>query len=201
MTKHKQRDNARFSFLFGGEYYNYYQFKLNSERDFLRQKSMEQLSHPPPQIPQIPPQIYSQPPSINQVVNQQQNAQNQINELQDQIRQSLDNLNAQHQMLNGQQQMMIDEAIRKIQDDNLIKLAHDFNLNLHEFELLLHPIFETCTKDSISSGKSWISTRCQLPVHHEIICKYFLKRVRSAGMPFEHKLHLLYLINDLFNHW
>lgn len=131
----------------------------------------------------------------------QQKARNQINELQDQIRQSLDNLNAQHQMLTNQQQMLMDESIRKIQVDELVKLSNDFNINLHEFELLLHPIFETCTKDSISAGKAWISTRCHLPVHHEIICKYFLKRIRSAGMPDIHKLHLLYLINDLFNHW
>lgn len=221
MTKQKQRDNPRFEFLFGGNYYNYYQFKLNSEREFLRHKTNieTQLNHPPPPI-QIPPLLHpNQPPPsipppqlinnnqannavavVNQSINQQK-TQNQINELQDQIRQSLDNLNAQHQMLTNQQQLLIDDAIRKNQDESIIKLAHDYNLNLHEFELLLHPIFETCTKDSISSGKNWISTRCQVPMHFEIICKYLLKRVKSNSMPFEHKLHLLYLINDLFNNW
>lgn len=254
MTKQKQKDNPRFSFLFGGEYYNYYQFKVNSEKAFLRQKEMEQLNHPnlnhqnlnhpnlnhqnmphPSQtIPhslanQLPPtsinqSIFSQhqqPPPLpspqqNPIANAQvsaavcaavaaaqkqlqQKTQNQINELQDQIRQSLDNLQSQHQMLTNQQQLLIDEAIRKIQDEKLIKLAQDFNVNLNEFELVLHPIFETCTKDSISSGKQWIS-RLHLPVHYEIICKYFLKRIKSPMMPFDHKLHLLYLINDLFNH-
>jgi len=32
MTKQKQKDNLKFSFLYGGEYYNYYQYKVNSER-------------------------------------------------------------------------------------------------------------------------------------------------------------------------
>ena len=236
ITKQKQKDNPKFQFLFGGDYYNYYQFKVNGERLLLRQKSMEQhlnqqsnlmnLSsihhHQSITPPSMPPPIYSQSP-LNQFNNimqqqqaqlpsvsaalvhqqqQQQKTQNQINSLQDQIRQSLDNLNAQHQMLINQQQLLIDEAIRKIQDEKLAKLAHDFNINLHEFELILQPIFETCTKDSISAGKNWISTRCHLPMQFDIICKYFLKRIRSKNsMADVHKLHLLYLINDLFNHW
>ena len=31
MTKQKQKDNPRFSFLFGGEFYTYYKFKVASE--------------------------------------------------------------------------------------------------------------------------------------------------------------------------
>ena len=32
MTKNKQKDNPRFSFLFGGEHFNYYQFKVTTEQ-------------------------------------------------------------------------------------------------------------------------------------------------------------------------
>lgn len=32
MTKNKQKDNPKFSFLFGGEYYNYYKYKVSSEQ-------------------------------------------------------------------------------------------------------------------------------------------------------------------------
>ncbi|RWS07187.1 calcium homeostasis endoplasmic reticulum protein-like protein, partial [Dinothrombium tinctorium] len=156
MTKQKQKDNPKFSFLFGGEYFNYYQYRN----------------------------------AITQ----------QINEAQEQIRQSEQNLMAQHQVLMKQQQMMIDETIRKAQEEQLRKMAHDFNVNLNEFENVLQPIIETCTKDSISYGKSWIFTRCSLPVHYDIIAKYLLKRVLSLGQSFDAKLHLLYLINDLLNH-
>lgn len=32
MTKNKQKDNPKFSFLFGGEYFNYYQYKVTTEQ-------------------------------------------------------------------------------------------------------------------------------------------------------------------------
>ena len=32
MTKEKQRDNPRFSFLFGGDNFNYYQYRVTSEQ-------------------------------------------------------------------------------------------------------------------------------------------------------------------------
>lgn len=32
MTKNKQTGNPKFDFLFGGEYYHYYKFKVNSEQ-------------------------------------------------------------------------------------------------------------------------------------------------------------------------
>lgn len=36
VTKHKQLDNPKFSFLFGGEFHGYYQFKLNFERELCK---------------------------------------------------------------------------------------------------------------------------------------------------------------------
>ena len=32
MTKTKQKDNPKFSFLFGGNYFNYYQYKVTTEQ-------------------------------------------------------------------------------------------------------------------------------------------------------------------------
>jgi len=32
MTKQKQKDNAKFSFLFAGEYFNYYQYRVTTEQ-------------------------------------------------------------------------------------------------------------------------------------------------------------------------
>lgn len=32
MTKNKQKGNPKFDFLFGGEYYPYYRFKVNNEQ-------------------------------------------------------------------------------------------------------------------------------------------------------------------------
>ena len=44
MTKTKQRDNPRFQFLFGGEHYHYYTYKVNAEQAILRQ------NRPPPSM-------------------------------------------------------------------------------------------------------------------------------------------------------
>lgn len=38
MTKQKQRDNPNFSFLFGGAYFNYYQYRVTTEQAIIRQK-------------------------------------------------------------------------------------------------------------------------------------------------------------------
>lgn len=32
MTKQKQKDNAQFGFLFGGEHFNYYQYRVTTEQ-------------------------------------------------------------------------------------------------------------------------------------------------------------------------
>lgn len=32
MTKNKQKDNPKFGFLFGGEHFNYYQYKVTTEQ-------------------------------------------------------------------------------------------------------------------------------------------------------------------------
>ncbi|KAL3868996.1 hypothetical protein ACJMK2_041734, partial [Sinanodonta woodiana] len=34
MTKQKQKDNPKFSFLYGGEYFNYYQYKVTTEQQY-----------------------------------------------------------------------------------------------------------------------------------------------------------------------
>lgn len=36
VTKLKQKDNPKFKFLFGGEFYQYYMYKLNFERDLCK---------------------------------------------------------------------------------------------------------------------------------------------------------------------
>lgn len=52
-----------------------------------------------------------------------------------------------------QQQKQIDEAINKAQNDVIHKQAEDYNVYLAEFDEILQPIIDACTKDSISTGK------------------------------------------------
>lgn len=56
-----------------------------------------------------------------------------------------------------QQQNQIDEAIEKAQNENVLKQAEENNIRLNEFDTILQPIIDSCTKDSISAGKAMIS--------------------------------------------
>lgn len=58
------------------------------------------------------------------------------------------------QVLLQQQQNQIDEAIEKAQNENVLKQAEENNLRLNEFDTILQPIIDSCTKDSISAGKA-----------------------------------------------
>ena len=54
MTKNKQKDNPKFQFLFGGEYYNYYNYKVSTEQAIIKHQAnqasirqQQQMGGPP----------------------------------------------------------------------------------------------------------------------------------------------------------
>lgn len=57
------------------------------------------------------------------------------------------------QALMAQQKKQIDEAIEAAQNTQLEKNAEEQNISLKEFDGILQPIIDSCTKDSISQGK------------------------------------------------
>lgn len=191
MTKQKQKDNPKFSFLFGGEYFNYYQYRVTTEQAILKQKQKTE----------------QQQAIVQHAINQQsiqsapwQQHQPQQMDIQEQIRQSEQNLAAQHQLLLQQQQVQVDDAIRKAQDEKIGNMAKDCNIDLDELANVLQPIIDCCTKDTISNGKGWIFANATSPARTEVITQYILKRVTAPGSSFETKLHLVYLISDILHH-
>lgn len=55
-----------------------------------------------------------------------------------------------------QQQKQIDEAIEKAQNETVLKQAEENSIRLADFDAILQPIIDSCTKDSISAGMtSW----------------------------------------------
>lgn len=100
--------------------------------------------------------------------------------LREQIHQSELNLTAQHNVLMQKQQKEIDEAIEKAQSDSLIKQAEENNINLSEFDTILQPIIESCTKDSISGGKNWILQHGTDAPKSNAILQYLLKKYKFA---------------------
>ncbi|XP_054161602.1 calcium homeostasis endoplasmic reticulum protein-like [Oppia nitens] len=219
MTKDKQRDNPRFHFLFGGEFFGYYQFQVSQERQIHHKQLMMasgqqliSLSVGPPQQGSTPiaptqtPQQSQQQSNlwqnngINNMTNNLDHLTQQINELKEQIRQSEGNLSAQHQVIMQEKDIIINNVLKQLQEEQLRRLADDFNVNLNEFENVLLPIADNCTKEAITKGKAWIFNNCSAPVHYDVIARHLLHRVMTIGSTFESRLHILYLINDLLSH-
>lgn len=111
------------------------------------------------------------------------------------------NLAAQHKVLmEDSLPVKIDEMINKALDDEVKRMCEDYSINLNEFDRTLTPIIETCRKESIANGKSWIFNNCTTQEHYDAVAKHLLKRITRIPCTFDAKLHLMYLINDLYNH-
>ena len=57
--------------------------------------------------------------------------------------------------------------------------------------LVMAPIIESCTKDSISLGKGWIFTKAVSHDSNQLIAHYLAFRVTDDSAPFTLKLHLV----------
>lgn len=102
MTKNKQKGNSKFQFLFGGEYYNYYQYKVNTEQTgevFTRQRSLLSYKYLILVLKQHNLNGNSQNDWSKSVVHDNAKLEQLIQQqeaLREQIKQSEQNLNAQH---------------------------------------------------------------------------------------------------------
>ncbi|XP_072941000.1 calcium homeostasis endoplasmic reticulum protein isoform X1 [Epargyreus clarus] len=231
MTKTKQKNNPKFSFLYGGEHFNYYQYKVTTEQAILKQAGGQTAPAPagaymaqnrqyvmPQQAGATPAQLglaasmaaapalqqwlaaNSAPPTPTQHAHDIDNVNVQINMLKEQITQSESNLNAQHAVLIQQQQAKINELVAKAQVEKIQMMADENNISLPELDNILQPIIDTCTKDSISSGKGWILQHATSHDAGKVISQHLLRKVTQPGAPFTQKLHIIYLVNDVLHH-
>ncbi|XP_072760950.1 calcium homeostasis endoplasmic reticulum protein isoform X1 [Anoplolepis gracilipes] len=131
--------------------------------------------------------------------NELANLQSQQTTLQEQVRQSEQNLAAQHAALMAQQQGRVEDAVRQAQEQALQNSAQSTNTDLAAFDTVLQPIIDSCTKDSISAGKAWILQNSITPQSNQVVADHLLKKV-IQGTTFSHKLHIIYLVNDVLHH-
>ena len=192
MTKNKQRDNPKFQFLYGGEYYNYYQYKVSEEQTLIKQQEMIQQSQNQHQPTWLPPS-----PGLNSEIEQ---INQQIESLHEQIQQSEQNLQAQHTVLLQQQQVQIDLAVCNGEAEELVSIAEENEISLEDLLLILQPIVDSCTKDSIQSGKSWILQHAASREKAFCIAKGLLQKAMEQTAPFPQRLHVIYLVNDVLHH-
>ncbi|XP_037837035.1 calcium homeostasis endoplasmic reticulum protein isoform X2 [Kryptolebias marmoratus] len=187
MTMEKQKDNPKFSFLFGGEYFSYYKCRLAMEQQqhlFIPgAKDVVDIPPPPVQLlapPPIPPP--AAPP---------------VDEL---IQQSQWNLQQQEQHLHTLRQEQVTAAIALAMEQQTQKLLLETQMDITELDNLLQPIIDTCTKDAISAGKNWMFNNAKSPQHCELMASHLRNRITVDGAHFELRLHLIYLTNDVLHH-
>lgn len=130
LTKSKQRDNEKFSFLFGGDYHEYYKWKVNLEAT----------------------------------------------------------------QVEAQKKVTIEEK----PEAKVKRQIEEFDVT--PFKELLQKIITACTKDNIQNGKNWVVDKARTDKQLKKTCQYFLRRMLEENLPFQQKLHIVYLANDLLHH-
>ncbi|PIO27548.1 hypothetical protein AB205_0143880, partial [Aquarana catesbeiana] len=192
MTMEKQKENPKFSFLFGGEFYNYYKYKLAMEQQQLICKQAQDIE-PTPQITTIPLPALPLPPTL---VPPPQGAPS----IEDLVQQSQWNVQQQEQQLINLRQEQITAAVAHAIEQQMQKQREETHLDMTEFDNLLQPIIDTCTKDAISAGKNWMFSNAKSPQHCELMAGHLRNRITAEGAHFELRLHLIYLTNDVLHH-
>uniref|UniRef100_A0A452EIL3 Calcium homeostasis endoplasmic reticulum protein n=1 Tax=Capra hircus TaxID=9925 RepID=A0A452EIL3_CAPHI len=192
MTMEKQKDNPKFSFLFGGEFYSYYKCKLALEQQQLICKQQAPELEPAATLPPLP-----QPPLAPAAPVAPAQGTPSMDEL---IQQSQWNLQQQEQHLLALRQEQVTAAVAHALEQQMQKLLEETQLDMNEFDNLLQPIIDTCTKDAISAGKNWMFSNAKSPPHCELMAGHLRNRITADGAHFELRLHLIYLINDVLHH-
>ncbi|KAA0711909.1 Calcium homeostasis endoplasmic reticulum protein ERPROT 213-21 SR-related CTD-associated factor 6 [Triplophysa tibetana] len=196
MTMDKQKDNSKFSFLFGGEYFGYYKYKLAIEQGQHSSShddefKMEVLCQPGTEAADTPPAMTLLPPPPIPPT---------TSSMEDLIQQSQWNLQQQEQHLLSLRQEQVTAAISLAMEQQTQKLLLETQLDMNEFDSLLQPIIDTCTKDAISAGKNWMFNNAKTPPHCELMSSHLRNRITAEGAHFELRLHLIYLTNDVLHH-
>uniref|UniRef100_A0AAV2KXX6 Calcium homeostasis endoplasmic reticulum protein n=1 Tax=Knipowitschia caucasica TaxID=637954 RepID=A0AAV2KXX6_KNICA len=219
MTMEKQKDNNKFSFLFGGDYFTYYKYRLAMEQqphasahDVEDLKSQEMYNPgtkdcelppgtspflAPPGAPPLGAPPLGAPPLGAPPLGAPPPGAPPIEEL---IQQSLWNLQQQEQHLSSLRQEQVTAAIALAVEQQTQKLLQETQLDMDEFDSVLQPIIDMCTKDAISVGKNWMFTNAKGPQHCELMTSHLRNRITADGAHFELRLHLIYLTNDVLHH-
>ncbi|XP_072294440.1 calcium homeostasis endoplasmic reticulum protein isoform X2 [Eucyclogobius newberryi] len=209
MTMEKQKDNAKFSFLFGGDYFTYYKYRLALEhqphgsardaedltsQDMYNPRTKDGGDLPPGSMPFMAPTVAppgAPPPGAPPPGGPP---------IEDLMQQSLWNLQQQEQHLNSLRQEQVTAAIALAVEQQTQKLLQETQLDMAEFDSALQPIIDMCTKDAISAGKNWMFTNAKGPQHCELMTSHLSNRITADGAHFELRLHLIYLTNDVLHH-
>uniref|UniRef100_A0A1I7VCH5 Calcium homeostasis endoplasmic reticulum protein n=1 Tax=Loa loa TaxID=7209 RepID=A0A1I7VCH5_LOALO len=185
-TRAKQYGDPRFTFLYGGEFADYYRFRVMQEIQKLNDGNSPATLAPPPaiQVPQFDANA----------------ALAQIATFNQQIADSEANLRAQFESIELQKEAQLAIAIEKAEADKITSICEQVSLDVEPLSKMLDQLSGHCSKDVISNSKKWIFEKCTTDRLREAILMYLLYRVKEPRATEQFKLHILYLINDWAHH-
>ncbi|VDK79050.1 unnamed protein product [Litomosoides sigmodontis] len=185
-TRAKQYGDPRFAFLYGGEFADYYRFRVIQEIQRLNDGNPPADLAPSPavQVPQFDANA----------------ALAQIATLNQQIADSEANLRAQFDSIELQKEAQLAMAIEKAEADKIASICEQVSLDVGPLSKMLDQLSGHCSKDVISNSKKWIFEKCTTDRLREAILMYLLYRVKEPRATEQFKLHILYLINDWAHH-
>ncbi|VIO94787.1 G-patch domain containing protein [Brugia malayi] len=185
-TRAKQYGDPRFAFLYGGEFADYYRFRVMQE--------IQKLNDGNPTAGLVPP------PAIHVPQFDANAALAQIATFNQQIADSEANLRAQFDSIELQKEAQLATAIEKAEADKIASICEQVALDVDPLSKMLDQLSGHCSKDVISNSKKWIFEKCTTDRLREAILMYLLYRVKEPRATEQFKLHILYLINDWAHH-
>ncbi|VDM12004.1 unnamed protein product, partial [Wuchereria bancrofti] len=185
-TRAKQYGDPRFAFLYGGEFADYYRFRVMQE--------IQKLNDGNPTAGLVPP------PAIHVPQFDASAALAQIATFNQQIVDSEANLRAQFESIELQKEAQLATAIEKAEADKIASICEQVALDVDPLSKMLDQLSGHCSKDVISNSKKWIFEKCTTDRLREAILMYLLYRVKEPRATEQFKLHILYLINDWAHH-
>ncbi|XP_026483006.1 calcium homeostasis endoplasmic reticulum protein-like [Ctenocephalides felis] len=229
MTKSKQENNPKFAFLYGGEHFNYYQYKVAAEQALLKQQQpmfmgpQQQQQNPnvnqPPgniaglqqwlaaNISTVPGGNGSAGPNVANVPIPGTNPPSApipgVEHLVAQQNTQREQIRQSEQNLMyylRQQQTQISTMASQLESNRIKADLEKCDIEVADIDKVLKPIIDSCTKDNISSAKNWILQNATTNAHAAAISQYLLEKVIQPDANFAQKLHIIYLVNDVLHH-
>ncbi|VDM46919.1 unnamed protein product [Toxocara canis] len=196
-TREKQYGNPRFAFLFGGQYSDYYRYRL-----------MQEMRTPNESGPTASMMVVPVPMAMSPAQFDAGAALAEIAALTQQITDSETNLRAQFDSIEPQREAQLATAIERAEADKIASICEQVSLDVGPLSGLLDQLNGHCSRDVISvaenfslqNSKKWIFEKCTTDRLREAILMYLLYRVKEPRATEQFKLHILYLINDWAHH-
>ncbi|XP_071953503.1 calcium homeostasis endoplasmic reticulum protein-like [Antedon mediterranea] len=171
------------------EHQKYQQQQAEKQQQF--QQIQQQAQPNLPQQQQVASNTETTPVDQNALTN---------NQIENKIRESQVNLLEQQKHLVNQQQEKIDAVLIENRQQVINQTAKALDIDANDFHNKTQTIIDSCTKDAIAHGKQLIFSTCKTQKHCEFVGLFLLHRITPKNVPFQAKLHLIYLINDVIHH-